>query len=390
MEGLICRQIVASVDNAASGPSYSVTALSKALRALGADSAVMAVGRRASAPGIETFPQEMTGLPLANRLIVSGGLARALDTAASRGTVLHAHGLWLMPNIYPARAARRHGTPLVVSPRGMLGAAALAFSAKRKKIMWALAQRRALETARCFHATSEAEAEEIRGAGLSAPIAVIPNGIDIPGGNPAPGARTVLHLGRLHPKKGIDRLIAAWARVADAHPDWRLRIVGPSELNYRAALEAQAQDLGVPRVFFDNPLYGDSKWEAYRQAGLFALCTLNENFAIVVAEALAAGVPAICTKGAPWQGLEAERCGWWVDGAPEAIAKALDAALSLPDGERAKMGARGRAWMGRNFSWSGIAWQMTQVYAWLAGYGPMPDCVQISASDDASLSLKQP
>ena len=110
--------------------------------------------------------------------------------------------------------------------------------------------------------------------------------------------------------------MAVWPQVPDAHPDWRLRIVGPSELNYRAALEAQAQDLGVPRVFFDNPLYGDSKWEAYRQAGLLALSTLNENFAMVVAEALAAGVPVICTKGAPWQGLEAECCGWWVDGAP--------------------------------------------------------------------------
>lgn len=377
MHGIICRQIVASVDDEAAGPSYSVTALGAALRARDADCAVMAVGRRAPEAGLQVFAQDMARVPVANRLMLSGGLARALDSAAQQGAVLHAHGLWLMPNIYPARAARRHGVPFVVSPRGMLGPEALAFSAARKKVVWALAQRRTLQAAQCFHATSDAEYEDIRRMGLTAPVAVIPNGIDIPPVSPAPGARTVLHLGRLHRKKGIDRLIAAWALVAPRHPDWKLRIVGPSEQGCRDALERQVRADSVPRVDFDGPLYDAEKWNAYAQSGLFVLPTLNENFGMVVAEALAAGVPAISTKGAPWQALETERCGWWVDHGPEAMAAALDEALSLPDAERAAMGANGREWMRRDFGWDGIAARMEEVYAWCLGQGAQPDCVTL-------------
>lgn len=375
MGQLICRQIVASIDDEAAGPSYSVVALSEALRARGSDCAVMAVGYCRQEPGREIFAPDVPRMPGASRLLLSRALARAVEVAASQGAVLHSHGLWLMPNLYPARSARRHDVPLLASPRGMLGVEPLTYSATRKKLVWWMAQRRALGDVTCFHATSDAEREDIRRAGLNAPVAVIPNGIHIPTGSASAGTRTILHLGRLHPKKGIDRLVAAWARVAERHPEWRLRIVGPSEIGCRAALEAQVQAQNVPRVDFDEPLFGSAKWEAYRGAGLFVLPTLNENFGMVVAEALAAGVPAISTKGAPWQGLETERCGWWIEHGPDAMAATLDAALSLPDAERAAMGARGRAWMARDFGWDGIAARMAEVYAWCLGQGERPDCV---------------
>lgn len=372
---LSIRQVVASIDDGAAGPSYSVTALSAALQRAGHDAAVMAVGRRTQDPGLQIFAQDLTRVPLANRLSASRALMRAVDAAAGQGAVLHAHGLWLLPNLYPARAARRYDVPLLVSPRGMLGAEALAFSRGRKRVVWALGQRLALQAASCFHATADSELGDIRVAGFTAPVAVIPNGIDIPEGDPVPGARTILYLGRLHPKKGIDRLVAAWARVALRHPDWRLRIVGPSEVGCREALRRQVQELRAPRVDFDGPLFGENKLSAYRQAGLFVLPTLNENFGIVVAEALAAGIPAISTKGAPWAGLESERCGWWVDHGVDAMAAALDSALALDDSERAAMGGRGRIWMARDFSWDCIATRMADVYAWCLGQSARPDCV---------------
>ena len=371
----LVRQIVPSVDDEASGPSYSVNALSSAIRAHGLDSEVMAVGHRTPDCGLQIFQRDFERLPLARRLWFSGELRNALDRAAAKGALLHAHGLWLMPNLYPARVAQRHGVPLVVSPRGMLGAEALAFSSGRKRIAWVLGQRRALQVAQCLHATSLSELEDIRRAGLTAPAAVIPNGIHVPSVYSAPRARTVLYLGRIHPKKGIDRLITAWARVADRHPDWRLRIVGPTEIGYREKLERQVRELVSPRVEFCDPLYGDDKWQAYSQAGLFVLPTLNENFGMVVAEALSAGVPVVCTKGAPWEGLEVNGCGWWIDHGAEALASALDNALSLPDEERHQMGARGRTWMARDFGWDSIAEQMIQVYSWCLGQRPRPECV---------------
>jgi glycosyltransferase involved in cell wall biosynthesis len=143
-------------------------------------------------------------------------------------------------------------------------------------------------------------------------------------------------------------------------------------------LEAHVRELGAPRVEFGGPLFGPDKLDAYRTAGLFVLPTLNENFGMVVAEALATGVPTICTKGAPWAGLEEQRCGWWVDHGVDAMEAALDAALTLPDSERAAMGARGRAWMARDFGWDGIAAQMTDVYKWCLGLGDRPNFVEIA------------
>ena len=371
----IIRQIVASIDNEAAGPSYSVTALSKALTRQGHDSATMAVGRRELEAGLEIYPQDLLRVPLANRLMSSHGLKRAVYLAAAKGAVLHMHGLWLLPNFYPAGAARRYGVPLIVSTRGMLGLKALAFSRKRKQVVWALAQKRAVQMAACFHATAETEVEDIRRAGLSAPVAVISNGIDIQESALTTGARTVLYLGRLHPIKGIDQLVAAWSRVAERHPAWQLRIAGPSEFGCKEALERQVRELAVPRVHFEGPLYGPDKLEAYRQAGLFVLPSLNENFGMVVAEALAAGTPVISTKGAPWAGLETEGCGWWVDHGWEPLVSALCAALALPDEERMAMGARGQAWMARDFGWDRIAARMAEVYAWCRGQGDRPDCV---------------
>lgn len=371
---MICRQIVASVDDEAAGPSYSVTSLSNALSALGADSKVMAIGRRMSEPGLEIFRQDWGLFPGIKRLMFSASLMHALEQSARKGAVIHSHGLWLMPNIQPARIAARNGVPFLVSPRGMLGSKALDFSSRRKKVMWALAQRRALETADCFHATSVSEYEEIRSMSFRAPVAVIPNGIHIPDGEPNPG-KTILHLGRLHPKKGIDRLIAAWSRLAYDFPDWQLRIVGPSEGGYREALESQALRLAVPRVSIEYPVFGHDKWNAYREAGLFVLPTLNENFGMVVAESLAAGTPVISTKGAPWPGLLEERCGWWVDHGVDALEGALRDALAISAKERLAMGLRGREWMKREFGWEGIAEQMEATYAWCLGKGERPACV---------------
>jgi glycosyltransferase involved in cell wall biosynthesis len=287
-----------------------------------------------------------------------------------------------MPTIYPARHAKRHNAPLVQSPRGMLAAAALKFSAQKKRLFAALVQRRALNAVTCFHATSREEMADIRAYGLDAPVAVIPNGIDVPvldgGTRPDPaGPRTLLYVGRLHAIKGLDRLLEAWARIEARHPEWRLRIVGPSERAHRIELETVATRLKLARVSFEDALFGNAKLAALQAADLLVLPTLNENFAMIVAEALAAGLPVVATKGAPWAGLVEHRCGWWIDHGVEPLVATLTEAMAMPREALAAMGARGRIWMARDFAWERIAGDMLDVYRWCAGRGDRPDCVSL-------------
>jgi glycosyltransferase involved in cell wall biosynthesis len=190
-----------------------------------------------------------------------------------------------------------------------------------------------------------------------------------------------LHLGRLHPKKGIDRLLHAWASVEPRHPDWSLQIVGPSESGHGEALAAQSAALSLRRVEFCDPLFGAGKDIAYRNADLFVLPTLDENFGMVVAESLANGTPVICTKGAPWAALDAERCGWWIEHGVAPMAAMLEAAMNLPRLELDEMGARGHRWMEKEFSWERVADDMETVYRWClsgAPHGSIPSVVDIA------------
>jgi glycosyltransferase involved in cell wall biosynthesis len=289
-----------------------------------------------------------------------------------------------MPNVYPAQLKRRsdHRAKIVHSPRGMLAAPAMKISAWKKRPFWWLQQRPALEAADCIHATAMSEFEEIRAAGLTNPVAIIPNGIDVPrlttAAEKPEGDHVVLSLGRVHPKKGLARLIRAWARIEPAFPSWRLRIVGPPEAGHDRELGSLARTLGAQRITIEGPIYeADEKLGAYRGACLFVLPTLNENFALTVAEALAAAVPVIATKGAPWAGLERERCGWWIDHGVEPLVVALRHAMTIGSAERQALGLRGRSWMERDFGWDKIAGDMLDVYDWIRSGGPPPAIVRI-------------
>jgi glycosyltransferase involved in cell wall biosynthesis len=120
---------------------------------------------------------------------------------------------------------------------------------------------------------------------------------------------------------------------------------------------------------------GQQKWELYRRADLFILPSHSENFGMVVAEALACGLPVITTKGTPWEALTQHRCGWWVDVGVEPLADALRAAMALDDAERCEMGSRGRRLVEHEYTWSIVAKQMVSVYRWVLGQAERPACL---------------
>lgn len=246
--------------------------------------------------------------------------------------------------------------------------------------MWACGQRLAVTRAALLHATSILEEEWLRRLGFAHPIAVIPNGVDLPSASekvPPGTERTVLYLGRLHQIKGLDTLIRSWRNVSAKHAGARLLIVGPGSNEYTAELRALARGQGSPSIEFRGPAYGEEKGRLYRGATVFVLPSRSENFGMAVAEALAHGLPVVASKNTPWEGVIANRCGWWVDADEQALARALDKALCLSPERLALMGAAGRSWMDREFSWSAVADRMTEAYRWILGETVRPSHVRV-------------
>ena len=378
--------IVAGLHPRSGGPSRTVIELTDALAML---------------PGCDTYllSQRSKGDPIAasgNRKVVRRivelgtnlgaihglGIRREIEEQVGRegDMVVHAHGVWLAPNLWASRLAHSRSIPVVIQPRGMLEPWALNNNRWKKRIALAIWQRRALERAALLVATSDMEYESLRSLGLIQPIAIIPNGVPRCEGEEPPEdneareePRTVLFLSRIHPKKGLGLLIEAWRRLDTV--GWRLRIAGPDDGGHLDHVLWMVERLGVGHnVSYVGEVDGAAKWREFERASLFVLPTFSENFGVVVVEALSHGLPVVCSRGAPWKSLVENGCGWWVNPDIEGIAAALKDAMALTDGERGLMGARGRA-LARRFDWARIAEETFECYQWLTGGGGPPTCV---------------
>lgn len=355
--------VITSLSRTAGGPARSVQGLVAALRRAGTDARVWAING---------------GEPWVEGVVAVNG-----DQTADLSSydLVHLHGLW-SPQLHGvAVACRKAGVPYVVAPRGMLEPWSLRQKWLKKRIARFLYQDADLRHAGALHATAESEAEQFRKLGFKNPMIISPNGVNLPSRGtdlvplPHEGGR-VLFVSRMHPKKGVLELVEAWARVKSLRDGrggpWTCELVytlnGETEREYEAKVKARVRELGLEGEFvFTGPLDDEAKWDAYRRADLFVLPTYSENFGIVVAEALYAGVPAITTKGTPW-GCLAEKfdgvsSGWWIDLPPkDSLEGALRDALALPDDARRAMGEAGRRLVAERFSWDAVTKPMVEGY----------------------------
>ncbi len=363
-------QIVASLESRHGGPSRSVLGLARGLAAQ-----THSVELLSTVPGIP--PQSETEGSLNTRLFPrefpqafasSAPLRDHLRTASY--DIIHHHGLWLRTLHHAHQAARRVSAPLIISPRGMMSPWAWNHHRRRKAFASQFIHPGALAAADGWHATSEAEAEEIRSLGYTQPVCIAPNGVL----SPSPideaaavtrwltllpaldGRRVALFYSRLHAKKRVLELIDLW--LSRPRGDWTLLIVGIPEQYTVNQLDAYVvRNGGIGRVLVQD---GTHEPPPYAVASLFLLPSHSENFGLVVAEALVRGVPVLTTDGTPWKALDDNGAGLCVSW--KNYGAALDSLLNATDSNLKLAGERARRWATSAFSWTATARLLSAFY----------------------------
>lgn len=302
--------------------------------------------------------------------------------------IYHYHGVWMPCDHWVSKYARKHGKKTVLNPRGDLEITRINYNRwkkLKKQIVWWLYGKKDTQNSACIIATSEQEKQAVRTLGITAPVAIIPNGIEMDSfptsiSHNVHEKKTILFLSRVNPIKGLEYLLDAWKAIPESErQNWQIHIAGNSDpKDYVKELEEKAAGLGITdSVKFVGPITGADKLEKYQNCDLFVLPTLNENFGNVVAEAMMCELPVITTKNAPWKVLEDYKCGWWIDLSVENLVNALKEAMALSDEKRWNLGKKGRQCIEENFASEAVAKKTMKVYEWVLGHGEKPGFIEV-------------
>jgi glycosyltransferase involved in cell wall biosynthesis len=372
--------VIASIDPREGGPTSALVGLACAQQRAGIDVRAISTFRQGES---RQAAEQMEAAGVNVQLIgpASGPLVRhpqiqsRLEQEIAQADIVHIHALWEEIQHRAARLAQRRGLPYIIRPCGMLDPWSLSQGKWKKKIYLALRLRRNLNRAAALHFTAELERDLTAPLRLQPPAIIEPNGIrleefqNLPprgvfrGRYPqlAGDRRMLLFLSRVHHKKGLDLLVPALARLR--HGDAMLVIVGPDRDGYgRDVAQMAAQNKVSDRVIFAGPLYGADRVSALVDADLFVLPSYQENFGIVVIEALAAGRPVVISDQVNiHREITAAALGGVVPTRIEPLAAELDRWLS---DEVLRQAAAGRA---REFVWQHYDWDQI-ARRWLGHY----------------------
>lgn len=323
------------------------------------------------------------------------GMAAGLSQCEA--DIAHLHMLWMYPSIVVSRWARETGKPYLITLHGMLDAWAIANSSWKKKLALIFYEKKNLHQASCIHVLSEAEAKSARAFGLKNPLAVIPNGIDLPEGivevsKNETRQRRLLFLGRLHPKKGLLNLIQAWQELCHSGlvEDWVLIIAGWAEVGHDEELKQRAGELGFSfvnssypgevsgaQLQFLGPQFGDAKAQCLNDCDAFVLPSFSEGLPMSILEAWAYGKPVIMTPMCNLPEGVIANAAIMANPSILSLKEGLAKLIRMTDSERGAMGKRGRQLVESSFTWESVGSRMEQVYQWLVHGGDAPACVLV-------------
>ncbi len=373
--------VISSADRQGGGPIEGIIQLNRALDGLGHHTEIVTTDEQ-SAPWIDGFPVHMYALGEARMgYRYSPRLVPWLIQNAPNYDCLIVNGLWQYHGFAARQAALQIGKPYFVYTHGMLDPwfkRAFPLKHLKKSLYWPWGEYRVLRdaTAVCFTCEEEKMLARQSFAQYKANEAVVSYGTSAPMGNPDAereaflsrwphlrGRRLLLFLSRIHVKKGCDLLLKAFANVAAMDPALHLVMAGPDQTGWQAALQQQAQALGIAdRVTWTGMLAGDLKWGAFHAAEAFVLPSHQENFGIAVAEALACGLPVlISNKVNIWREIEADCAGLVAPDTADGTTHLLRTWLALPEAEQQAMRRQAQATFLRRFEITNAALSLLHV-----------------------------
>ena len=305
--------------------------------------------------------------------------------ANSEYDLYHANTLWTDTTHSTCKHARKVGKPYVLSPHGMLYPTALAISRWKKILMLKFWFNEDIREATCLHATCQQEMEHGRAFGYSGPIAVIPNAVVFPKGVEAKkdnyrdseGRRRIGFLGRLHPIKKVENILYAISQLSsDEKSQLSFEIMGKYDDRYEAWLKDEVERLGLEDcVNFVGFVSGSEKYDRLSKLSALLVPSEQENFGMIVPEALICGTPVYASLGTPWSELDECNAGWWRNNEPETIAGVIKEVLSSSDDDLLEKGHNGRKLMEEKYEQHKVAAMMARLYEWIVDGGDKPEFV---------------
>ena len=371
--------VIPSIGPQRGGPSVAAPAMCRALVARGISCDLVATndtgpgllagqtGEWADRDGVPTLLFQRGGdfFPLLREFQFGAGFAVWIAAHVRDYDLVHVHALFSYMSSFAMRAARKASVPYVLRPLGQLEQYSLGRSAWKKKLFLRLVDETNIRQAAAIHLTSQRELDVSWLPGTAARW-IVPLGVDLPEEDKgalsrAPGVPQIIFLSRWHAKKRIGVLIEALSRMKDR--PWHLILAGTGDPEIARDVREAISSAGLDeRISLPGFLEGPAKWAALQKADLFVLPSASENFGIAVAEALAAGTPAVITRHvALAPEIEAAGAGWICGDNASSLAAILIEALDSPP-ELARRGANARRLVEESFSWEASACKLDPLY----------------------------